>query len=195
MLQYFLRAGSFLNKGRFQDATILAGASAFSRVFSWKNFRMRQCLRLSYTRQFNRVGLDPPGINNVFGLRYLYSDPATGNQRLSLHTETIFFIRYRLLGFKFAPFASADIAYFTPEQINDTNAGFYPGLGGGMRALNENLVFGTFELRFMYFPRRSEQHNAFKLTLVSNLRFRAGFSYVNAPDIIQVNSDGSNNIY
>lgn len=195
MLQYFLRAGSFLNKGRIQDAAVLAGASAFSRVFTWKNFKMRQYLRLSYTRQFNRAGLDALGINNVFGLQYIYSDPATGNQRSSLHTETIFFIRYKLLGFKLAPFVSADIAHFTPEQQSDKNAGYYVGLGGGMRTRNENLIFGTIELRFMYFLRWSEQHNAFKLTLLSNLRFRASFSYVKAPDIMQVNSDQNNNIY
>lgn len=195
MLQYFLKAGSFLNKSRIQDAAVLVGASVFSRVLTWKNFKMRQYLRLSYTRQFNRAGLDPLDINNVFGLRYIYSDPANGKQRASLHTETIFFIKYKLLGFKFAPFVSGDIAHFLPEQKNDDNAGYYAGLGGGIRTRNENLIFGTIELRFMYFLRRSAQHSAFKLTLATNLRFRASFSYVNAPDIINVNSDRNNNIY
>jgi hypothetical protein len=195
VMQCFLRAGTFLNKGKFQDAAVLIGASTFSRIFNYENFRMRQYLRLSYTKQFNRIGLDPLGINNVFGLRYMSLDSASGNQRSSLHTETIFFLKYKLFGFKFAPFASADIAYFTPEQKNSSNSGFYFGLGGGMRTRNENILFGTIELRFMYFPRKSEQHSAFKLTLLTNLRFRSNFNYVKAPDIIQVNSDYDNNIY
>lgn len=194
-MQYFLRAGTFLNKGKCQDAAILIGASTFSRIFNYNNFKMRQYLRLSYTKQFKRIGLDPLGINNVFGLRYMSLDSASGNQRSSLHTETIFFFKYKLFGFKFAPFASADIAYFTPEQKKSSNSGFYFGLGGGMRTRNENILFGTIELRFMYFPRKSEQHRAFKLTFLTNLRFRSNFNYVKAPDIIQVNSDYNNNIY
>jgi hypothetical protein len=195
VIQYFLRAGTFLDKGKIQDATVLMGVSAFSRILAWGNLKIRQYLRFSYTKQFNRLGLDPLGINNIFGLQYIFSDSANGNQRLSLHTETIFFLKFRVLGFKFAPFASSDIVLFTPEYKKTSNSGFYPGLGGGIRTRNENIVLGTIELRFMYFPRRSDQHKAFKFTLVSNLRFRYNSNYVKAPDIIQANNDVNNNIY
>lgn len=193
--QYFLRTGTFLNKGKFQDAAVLMGASIFSRIFTYRSLKIRQYLRLSYTKQFNRLGLEPLGINNVFGLQYISSDSANGHQRSSVHTETFFFLKYKLLGFKFTPFASADFALFTPENKNAENAGFYVGLGGGVRTRNENILFGTIELRFMYFPRKSQQHNTFKLTLDTNLRFRYNNSYVKEPDIIQVNSDYNNNIY
>src|SRR5581483_5381347 len=165
-----------------------------SRIFSFKNLKIRQYIRFSYTKQFNRMGLDPLGINNVFGLQYISFDSANGDQRSNVHTETFFFLKYKALGFNFAPFASADFAFITSEQKNASNEGFYFGLGGGMRARNENLLFGTIELRFMYFPRKSQQHNAFKLTLDTNLRFRYNNSYVKKPDIIQVNSDNNNNI-
>lgn len=193
--QYFLRTETFLNKNKIQDAAILMGASIFSRIFSFRNLKVRQYLRLSYTKQFNRIGLDPLGINNVFGLQNISFDSASGEQRSSVHTETFFFPKYKALGFKFATFASADIAFFTPEHKNAENSGFYFGLGGGMRARNENILFGTIELRFMYFPRKSLLHNAFKLTIDTNLRFRYNNSYVKEPDIIQVNSDTNNNIY
>ena len=193
--QYFLRTETFLNKGKFQDAAVLMGASLFSRIFSYRNLKIRQYLRLSYTKQFNRIGLEPLGINNVFGLQYISSDSASGHQRSSVHTETFFFLKYKALGFKFTPFASADFALFTPEHKNAENSGFYFGLGGGVRTRNENILFGTIELRFMYFPRKSMQHNNFKLTINTNLRFRYNNSYVKEPDIIQVNSDYNNNIY
>ncbi len=195
VMQYFFRTGAFLNKNNIQDAAILIGASSFSRVHTYKNFKLRHYLRFSYTRQFNRVGLEPLFIKNIFGLRYIALDSASGNQRFSLHTETIFFIKLKLLGFKFAPFASADFAHFTPEHKNTSHSGFYPGFGGGIRTRNENILLGTIELRFMYFPRKSEQHSAFKFTFSTNLRSRYNSSYVKAPDIIQVNSDFDNNIY
>lgn len=195
VIQYFLRTGTFINKGKIEDAVGLIGASSFSRIFNYKNLKMRHYLRVSYTKQLNRIGLDPLGIKNVFGLPYISSDSANGNQRLSLHTETIFFLRLKVLGFKFAPFVSADLALFTPEHERTAHSGFYSGFGGGMRTRNENLLFKTIELRFMYFPRKSEQHNKFKLTFTTNLLFRYNNSYVKAPDIIQVNSDYNNNIY
>jgi hypothetical protein len=195
VVQYFMRTGAFLNKRIIQDAIILTGISAISRVYSWKHLHIRQYLRFSYTKQFNRIGLDPLGINNIFGLHYISSDSATGNQRISLHTETIFFLDLKVLGFKFAPFASADFVHIAPEGENTLHSGFYYGLGGGLRARNENILFGTLELRFMYFPRKTEQYNAFKLTLAANLRLRYNSNYVIAPDIIQVNSDRHNNIF
>jgi len=194
VIQYFLRTGTFLNKGKIQDASVLIGTSSFSRIFNYKNLKMRHYLRFSYTKQFNRLGLEPLGINNVFGLQYISSDSASGNQRLSLHAETIFFLKFKALGFKFAPFATADIALFTPEREKTSHSNFYPGFGGGIRTRNENILLGTIELRFMYFLRKTQQHNAFKLTLVTNLRFRYNSNYVKAPDIIQVNSDFDNNI-
>ncbi len=195
VIQYFLLSGAFLNKRNIQDATVLFGISSFSRILVMNHLKIRQYLRLSFTKQFNRLGLDPLSINNVFGIQYISSDSATGNQRSSIHTETIFFLKYKLLGFKFAPFASADLSYFTPVQKNISNSGFYLGLGGGIRTRNENILFKTIEMRFMYFPRKSTQHNAFKFSFITNLRFRYNNNYVKAPEIIMVNSDFTNNIY
>ena len=195
VMQYFLRTGTFFNKGKFQDAAVLAGISMFSRVFSHKNLRIRQYLRLSYTKQFNRIGLEPLGINNTFGLRYFRIDSVSGNQRISLHTESFFFLKYKLLGFKFAPFVFGDAALLTPKFESLSKTGFYYGLGGGLRIRNENVILGTIELRFIYFPRNSQQSNVFKLTFNSNIRFRYNSNYVKAPDIIQLNSDYNNSIY
>ena len=195
VMQYFLRTGTFFNKGKFQDAAVLAGISMFSRVFFHKNLRIRQYLRLSYTKQFNRIGLEPLGINNTFGLRYFRIDSVSGNQRISLHTESFFFLKYKLLGFKFAPFVFGDAALLTPKFESLSKTGFYYGLGGGLRIRNENVILGTIELRFIYFPRNSQQSNVFKLTFNSNIRFRYNSNYVKAPDIIQLNSDYNNSIY
>ena len=58
----------------------------------------------------NRTGLDPLSINNTFGIRLFSEDSVRGNQRISLHSETISFINYKVFGFKFSPFVFADIA-------------------------------------------------------------------------------------
>ncbi|QEC70117.1 hypothetical protein FRZ67_03090 [Panacibacter ginsenosidivorans] len=193
-IQYFLRTGGFLNRGQIQDAAALAGGSLFSPLFIYRNIKIRQYIRLSYTKEFNRVGLDPLKINNSFGLRYFGSDSAIGDQRISFHSETFFFLNYKLFGFKFAPFAFADVTALTPEKENFAKTGFYYGLGGGVRIRNENLVFNTIEFRCAYFPRKINEE-AFKITIAANIRFRYSSNYVKAPDIIQLNNDDINNIF
>jgi len=196
IVQYFLRGGSFFGDGKFQDAAVLVGASGFSRALIFKNFKMRLYARFSYTRLFNRVGLEPLGINNPFGIRYFKADSVLGGQRLSLHTETITFLdRLKAFGFKFSPFAFADVAAITPERNSFKNSDWYYGLGGGLRARNENLVFRTAEFRFVYFPKTAFDMPHFLGRLTVNIQFRYNTNYVHKPEIMQLNSDFDNNIF
>ncbi|WP_245542605.1 hypothetical protein [Segetibacter koreensis] len=194
VMQYFLRTGTFVNDGKLEDAAMLMGTTIFSRLHFMNKTKMRQYLQFSYTRQFNRVSLYPLSIGNVFGLRNYNLDSASGNQRISLHAETFFFLKYKMLGFKFAPFTAGDIVLLTSDRERSKN-GWYYAIGGGVRTRNENLIFKTIELRFSYFPRQSQQNNTFKVTLNSSIRFRYNSNYVKAPDIIQLNNDYENNIY
>ena len=194
IVQYFLRAGGFWNDKKFQDAEVFGGVSAFSRLFLFKNLRLRQYAQISYARLFNRMGLDPLSINNSFGIRYFSADSVLGNQRASLHTETLSFINYKLFGFKFSPFLLADVTSISPDNGFQRSQMFY-GLGGGVRMRNENLVFRTVELRAIYFPRKGNQSNSFNASLRINLAFKYNSNYVREPDIIQLNSDAQNNIF
>jgi hypothetical protein len=195
IVQYFLRTGTFFNHGQFQDAAVLVGASAFSRAMIFRNFKLRQYVRFSYTRLFNRTGLEPLGINNPFGIRYFRADSVLGDQRLSLHTETITFVNLKVFGFKFSPFAFGDVAGVTSKKDPISESSWYYGLGGGIRARNENLVFRTAEFRFVYFPRTAYGNPQFLGRLTVNIQFRYNTNYVHKPEIIQLNSDYDNNIF
>lgn len=194
-IQYFLRTGAFFNRGKLQDAAFLAGTSIFSRLMVVNNVKVREYINFSYTHLINRVGLDPLNINNVFGLRNFNADSVMGTQRLSLYAETFMFLKYKVFGFKFAPFVLGDASLLTPENRSLFKSDLYCGVGGGVRTRNENLVFNTIQLRFVYFPRTPGNTNAFKLTLTTNLNFRYNSNYVTAPEIIQLNTDNNNGIY
>jgi hypothetical protein len=195
-IQSFFRSGGFLNHGNIEDGSVLVGASYYSPLFLFNTLKIRQYVNMSYTRQFNRIGTDPLTINNVFGLRYFSGDSVYGGQRATLHSETSFFINYKLLGFKFAPFAFGDISLLTPaDQPSFNKSSLYHGLGAGLRARNENLVFNTIEFRMVYFPRRTEQNQSFKIMLNTGIQFRYNSVYVKAPDVIFLNTDGLNSIY
>ncbi|MBA3827605.1 MAG: hypothetical protein H0X33_01580 [Taibaiella sp.] len=186
-IQLFFRAGSFMYKGRLQDASVLFGATAFSRLFFINQTKVRQYLLLSYTHLHNPVTYAPLRINNGYGVRGFSSDSAYGDRRLTLQTETEFYLKYKVLGFKFAPFPYVDISLLTPPGQSISKTVIFPGLGGGVRARNENLVFETIELRFYYYPHTVYTMPGYKIVLTSNIRFRYNSNYVSAPDVVQLN--------
>lgn len=194
-IQYFMRAGVFLNKGSWQDGSVLGGASWYSPLFRFSRLKLRQYVNVSYTKQFNRLAIDPLTINNVFGLRYFHGDSTSGVQRMTFHSETTFFLNYRLLGFKFAPFAYGDLSLLTPEHASFDRSSLFHGIGAGMRARNENLIFNTIELRFIYFPRPTAQNRPFRIDFNTGIQFRYNSTYVRPPDTVLLNTDGLNSIY
>ncbi len=194
-IQYFFRAGGFVRKNQIQDAGLLLGTSVFSKLYLFRNFKMRQYLQLSYTRQFNQIALDPLKINNPFGIRYFGSDSAFGDRRISLHGETFIFLKYKLFGFQFSPFVFNDVSALTARNRPADKSALYWSVGAGVRVRNENLLFGTIELRFVYFPRQIQNMRPYLINSTINLRFRYNSTYVRAPDLIQLNSDYSNSIF
>ena len=122
-------------------------------------------------------------------MRGFLSDSAYGDRRVSLQLETEFYLRYKILGFKFAPFPYADLSLLTPEGKNIAKSVLYPSLGGGIRTRNENLIFETIELRMYYYPRTIGGMKGFKIILNSNIRYRYNSNYVTKPDVVQLNTD------
>lgn len=185
--EYSLKAGGFINKNDWQDITLLASASLFSRLLLWKNIKIRQSAAIGYTTILNQKIAMPLRIDNTFGLNRFKSDSLVGTQRLGMKTETVFFIPPTLLGFHFAPLLFAEMAMMAPKGTVLMRQQPYFALGGGIRTRNENLIFGTIELRCYYFPRVTEDLSQFKITLSSNLKVKYSSGFVNAPSFIRYN--------
>ena len=47
----------------------------------------------------------------------------------------------------------------------------------------------------VYFPRRAEYNNSFKILINTDIQFRYNSSYVHQPDVVFLNTDGLNSIY
>jgi hypothetical protein len=63
----------------------------------------------------------------------------------------------------------------------------FTALGGGIRTRNENLVYGTIELKAYYFPRLNGDMKSWKVELNSNIRFKYRSSFISRPDFIIAN--------
>jgi len=63
----------------------------------------------------------------------------------------------------------------------------YSALGGGIRTRNENLVFGTIELKGYYFPRTNGDMKGWKVEVSSNIRFKYISTFIRRPDFVKAN--------
>jgi hypothetical protein len=187
-LQFFYRTGGYWSSKRSQDANMLIGTNLYSRLYLYKSYKIREYIRLSFARQFNRTTQEPLRIDNSYGVQFFRADSTFGRQRISLYSETFVFTKYKALGFQLAPFVFTDLSLLTPENKNVRRSNLYTGIGGGLRTRNENLIFGTMELRIIYFPNTIERNRSFKISFRSNIRFRFVSRYIKPPNTIQLNS-------
>ncbi len=188
-IQLSLKSGGYLDHNKVQDGCLLIGATAFSRIIFWNTTKIRQYLNVNYTHLYNRVTYPQLRIDNGYGLRGFLSDSVYGTRRLSIQLETEFYLKRKVLGFKFAPFPYADFTIITPEHSPYSRSSLYTSVGGGVRARNENLVFQTIEARAYYFPIAPNNMKGFKVILTHNIRFRYSSTYVSAPDVVQLNGE------
>ena len=178
---YTLALGTNFYKKEFQDNSTLLNLSWYSRLMQFPKLKIRQYANISYAGIYNQHVYEPLHINNEFGLDEFSTDSIRARQRLSLGTETTLYTRWSILGFKIGFLAFGRATLMTPQQLGFWRGGLFPALGGGIRTRNENLIFGTIEARFTWFPHTLYGVNNFTITVRSNLRVKFTGSFVQAP--------------
>jgi hypothetical protein len=180
------RAGAFQNN-RIEDAVVLVYGSLLSRLIPYGELLIRQSFTVDYARVFHQRTSLPLDINNDFGIRYFAADSLLGTKRFHLNSETLAFTPLQLLGFRMAPFTFAEMAMLSGDDKSIFYHKPYFGFGGGIRTRNENLVFGTIELRMAYFPRTPPGMSSFTIRVSSNLRVKYTASFVKPPGLVRYN--------
>lgn len=180
------RAGGY-HHGRLEDGAILAYASLLSQLIEYRSLLIRQLIDIDYARVFRQHTSLPLNINDSFGIRGFHADSLLGTKRFHIHTETVAFTTLSLFGFRIAPFIYGEMAF-----ISQPNRGIfydkpYYGFGGGLRTRNENLIFGTVELRISHFPRTLPGISTLNLSIIRNLRMKYTATFVKAPDFVRYN--------
>lgn len=179
---YTVALGTNLYKKQLQDNSAFLNVSWFSRLYSMNGtVKLRQFANISYSGIYNLHVYEPLYINNEYGLDRFNTDSLRGVQRISAGTETDIYTRWQILGFKIGFFAFGKASMMTPEHTGLFKGDIFPAVGGGIRTRNENLIFGTIEARFTWFPRTVYDVNNISLTVYSNLRVRFSGSFVRAP--------------
>ena len=185
---YTMQAGSFIMDKKLQDADIMIGLDRFTRLYrishAWSN---RNFLSVNFTRQFRTMLNEPLRLQSSFGLPYFRNNTDAADARGTARFESVFYNTHKLLGFRFAPFVFSDVSCLKPLFDPAAKTKGYTAVGGGFRTRNENLVFGTIEVRGYYFPRTYPGMPAWKIEFNTNIRFKYNSSFIRRPDIISPN--------
>lgn len=179
-------AASYFRNSSFEDAVIFSNISFFTRVFTLGNFKIRNSATLGFTKIFNPFANDWLEIGSSI-IPGLWVRELEASQRNSLGIESTVFTPWSVLGFRIAPFASFNLAMMKCNTCEDRNNN-YTGISAGMRTRNENLIFGTIEVRATYIPNDESGDSKFSFSFRQNLRFRKTDVFVTAPSLIRYNN-------
>jgi hypothetical protein len=186
---FTLRAGSFFNRHRFEDMNLLFNVEHFTRLKKLNStWYHRIFISTSIAGQVNPVFNTPLLINNDYGLPYFNPDNINADMRSTLKIESVYYNTAKILGFRLAPFIFTDFSVLKPSKANLNKSNLYSAFGGGVRTRNENLVFGTIELKGYYFPRTNGDMSNWKVEVSSNIRFKYISSFIKRPDYVSTNN-------
>jgi hypothetical protein len=182
---YTFRIGGFYYRHRFEDIDILLNLEHFTRLRKMsRNWYQRTFINTGVTVQANPALNTPLFLNSTYGLLYFNNGNIASDLRATFKGESVFYNTKKLLGFRFAPFVFADLSLLKPVKMGLQHSDLFSAVGGGVRTRNENLVFGTIELKGYYFPRTVADMRAWKVELKSSIRFRYRSSFISRPDFI-----------
>jgi hypothetical protein len=185
---FTFRAGGYFYKKHFEDIDLLFNVDHFTRLRklrrSWFN---RFFIGTGIAAQVNPVLNPDLLLNSNFGLPYFNNAGLTSDLRTTVKAESVFYNTTKILGFRFAPFVFADAILLKPTKLGLQHSDIFTAFGGGLRTRNENLVFGTIELKGYFFPRVNGDMKGWKVELNSSIRFKFRSSFISRPDLIIAN--------
>ena len=180
-------ASSYINQS-LQDFRFLASLEQFSKLKYLNNgYGYRQIVNLSFTQTLKNKYNEALRINSTYGIPQLNREQIKGGSRLSANWETVLYNNRPILGFKSAPFVFGNLTYIRAVGNPIFKGDIYSSVGSGVRIRNENLVFGTIELKGFYFPRTNQQLSPWNFSLITNLRYKYNSNIVEKPNYVEIN--------
>lgn len=185
---YTLRLGGFFYRSRFEDAALLFNVEHFTRLKKINSkWYHRTFINTGFTSEINPVFNAPLFLNSAYGLPYFNPENIMADLRTTVKLESVYYNTKKILGFRFAPFVFTDFTMLKPIKQHLDKSDLFSAFGGGVRTRNENMVFGTVELKGYYFPRTNGDMRSWKVELNTNIRFKYNSTFIKRPDFVIAN--------
>jgi len=181
-------AGSSFADGQLQDVRFIASIEQINKLrYLESGFKYRSIINVSFTQTLKNKFNEALLINSGYGIPQLNKERIYGGTRITANWESVWYNSRSFYGFRTSPFAFGNITYLRTVGQPIEKGDIYSSIGSGMRIRNENLIFGTIELRTFYFPRTNRQLSPWNIALITNLRYKYNSSIISKPDFVQIN--------
>lgn len=184
---YTFRFGSFVRKG-LEDIDFLVSVDHFTRLKTLNSkWFHRKFYSAGFTKQIKPSLNQPLFLRSEFGLPYYNYGTQNADFRGTIKMEAVFFNMNKYWGFRFAPFLFGDACVINPINKSFNKSELHTAWGGGIRTRNENLIFGTVELKGFIFPRPINGMKGWKVDVSTNIRFKYNKVFIKKPDFVVPN--------
>ena len=181
-------AGSSYADGQLQDVRFIASIEQINKLrYLESGFKYRSIINLSFTQTLKNKFNEALLISSSYGIPQLNNERIYGGTRITANWESVWYNSRSFYGFRTSPFAFGNITYLRTVGQPIDKGDIYSSIGSGMRIRNENLIFGTIELKAFYFPRTNRQVSPWNISLITNLRYKYNSSIISKPDFVQIN--------
>jgi hypothetical protein len=179
------QTGGYLRDGRFEDFILQGSTSYFTRALNVNRSKFRALFTADYTQLFNRQ------VSNWLKMSDRYipgfsADSVVADKRLLLSFQPVLYTPFSILGFRMAPFAEINMVAINCKECSYERNRYF-GLSAGLRTRNENLIFGTIELRATYIPKDEYGNSKFVFGFRQNLRVKNTGTFASEPTLIRYN--------
>ena len=183
-----LSAGSSYADGQLQDVRFIASIEQINKLrYLESGYKYRSFINLSFTQTLKNKFNEALLISSSYGIPQLNKERIYGGTRITANWESVWYNSRSFYGFRTSPFAFGNITYLRTVGQPIKSGDIYTSIGSGMRVRNENLIFGTIELKAFYFPRTNRQLSPWNISLITNLRYKYNSSIISKPDFVQIN--------
>ena len=183
-----LSAGSSYADGQLQDVRFIASIEQINKLrYLESGYKYRSIINISFTQTLKNKFNEALLISSSYGIPQLNKERIYGGTRITSNWESVWYNSRSFYGFRTSPFAFGNITYLRTVGQPIDKGDIYTSIGSGVRIRNENLIFGTIELRSFYFPRTNRQVSPWNISLITNLRYKYNSSIISKPDFVQIN--------
>jgi len=143
--------GIFFNRFVSNDITTNLKLYYFSDLLKKGNWFFRQFFNYNLVHGANKISGETLSISpdELYGLN---GTTLTGNTKMTLTSETVGYLPYDLIGFKFAPIIMAGIGMLGDPEHKIMKSRLYQSYSLGVMVRNENLLSSTFQVSFGVYP-------------------------------------------
>jgi hypothetical protein len=183
IFNFTAQTGGFWHTDEPEDVVLTTGILYITRALNMKKTKVRTLLAAGYSKIYNRNIATLMEIKDS-DLNGFSADSVFGTSKAFGRMETAFYTPWQVIGFRVAPFVGVSAAWMDCLTCQDKNTLFW-GFSTGFRTRNENLIFGTIELRVTYIPANDITGSQFAFDFKQRLKIKNSGTFVKPPSPVR----------